>query len=269
MAQILAYPSVSGDDGATDGDNFSLFVRPLLGIDGWGRYYKSFVRVILPLEKNAVILSASLSLTAKDTAGSGLIAFDIYGNASDNAVAPVNDVTFNALVKTTATVSDSIGAWVTNTQYTFTDISSIVREITTRTNWAINHAFMLMLYSKTPYGDHHERNAFGIEDGSKYAVITVEYAAPPSITSFNPVVGRIGYPVTIVGTSFIPTPSDNIVKFNGVAATVLTASTTQLTTTVPEGATTGNITVQTVYGTGTSADPFTVLINIPKISMVL
>ena len=80
----------------------------------------------------------------------------------------------------------------------------------------------------------------------------------PAILEFTPNSGTIGASVNIYGTGFSPTPSLNTVKFNGVTATVSSASTTQIVTSVPAGATTGPITVNTPMGLATSSTPFTV-----------
>ena len=88
--------------------------------------------------------------------------------------------------------------------------------------------------------------------------ITRQTSATKSILQFTPSSGPIGTPVTIYGTGFSATPTSNTVKFNGTTATVLTASTTVLTTTVPAGATTGTISVKVAGITATSAASFTV-----------
>ena len=79
-----------------------------------------------------------------------------------------------------------------------------------------------------------------------------------SIISFSPASGPIGTTVTISGTGFSTTPSQDTVTFNGTAATVTSATTTQLVVTVPSGATTGAIGVTAPGGAGTSAASFTV-----------
>jgi len=84
--------------------------------------------------------------------------------------------------------------------------------------------------------------------------------APQTITSFAPSSGMIGATVTISGTDFSTTTTDNVVKFNGVTATVTTATSTALTVTVPTGATTGKISV-TINGTNAvSSSDFSVII---------
>jgi YD repeat-containing protein len=79
-----------------------------------------------------------------------------------------------------------------------------------------------------------------------------------SIISTNPIRGSVGSTVTIFGTGFSATPSQNTVQFNGVTATVQSASATQLMVTIPSSATTGPITVTTSAGTVTSSSSFTI-----------
>lgn len=79
----------------------------------------------------------------------------------------------------------------------------------------------------------------------------------PTITSFDPMGGIAGTTITIIGTNFSPTASDNMVSFNGISATVTNATTTLLMVTVPEGVESGTIAV-TVFGqTAVSEDRFT------------
>ena len=83
-------------------------------------------------------------------------------------------------------------------------------------------------------------------------------ATPPAISSFAPISGPVGTTVTITGTNFSATPANNIVYFGATRATVTAASTTQLTVTVPVGATYEPITVQVAGLTGFSSKPFVV-----------
>jgi YD repeat-containing protein len=90
--------------------------------------------------------------------------------------------------------------------------------------------------------------------------ITRTGAAPTgvSITFFSPDEGPVGTEVTIYGAGFSPTPADNDVKFNGVTASVISSTNTQIVASVPTGATTGPISVTNSNGNVTSATPFTV-----------
>ncbi len=84
------------------------------------------------------------------------------------------------------------------------------------------------------------------------------YAQVPTITSFSPVSGPIGTTVTIAGTNFSSTPANNIVYFGAAIAMVTAATATQLTVTVPAGATYQPITVNVGGLTAYSAKPFIV-----------
>lgn len=78
----------------------------------------------------------------------------------------------------------------------------------------------------------------------------------PTITSFNPTSGPVGTSVQITGTGLF---GASAVTFNTTDATTFTVdSNTQVTATVPAGATTGAIKVTTPGGTATSATNFTV-----------
>ena len=71
--------------------------------------------------------------------------------------------------------------------------------------------------------------------------------AKPAITALSPTSGMVGASVTITGTNLSSATS---VKFNGTAATSVSANTaTSVTAVVPTGATTGNVTVTTSAGT--------------------
>jgi YD repeat-containing protein len=88
--------------------------------------------------------------------------------------------------------------------------------------------------------------------------ITRQASSTLAIFQFTPSSGPVGTNVTIYGTGFSTTPASNTVKFNGTTATVLTATTTVLMTTVPSGATTGAISVTVGGTTVTSSASFTV-----------
>ena len=88
--------------------------------------------------------------------------------------------------------------------------------------------------------------------------ITRHSSSTVSVITFTPTSGPVATTVTIYGTAFSTTPSQNTVTFNGVSATVLSASATQIVTSVPESATSGLIGVSTPSGSATSSVPFVV-----------
>jgi hypothetical protein len=95
---------------------------------------------------------------------------------------------------------------------------------------------------------------------------TFTYLHAPTIASINPVTGAAGISVTIAGTNFDAVAANNTVKFNGVAATVTSATATSIVVTSPAGGNTGVVTVATSAGT-TTGPVFTYLIP-PVISSI-
>ncbi len=81
--------------------------------------------------------------------------------------------------------------------------------------------------------------------------------AGPVIGSVSPNTGSVGGTIVILGQNFATTPGGNTVKFNGVTATVSAAGATSLSVIVPEGATSGSLTLATALGA--SSTPFTIL----------
>lgn len=104
-----------------------------------------------------------------------------------------------------------------------------------------------------------------ISNGSFVDAFVVKLAptipAIPTIISFTPTSGAVGNIVTITGTNFSTTPTDNLAMFNGATAMVTASTTTSITVIVLAGATTGKITVTVGGNTATSASNFTVTTN--------
>ena len=87
--------------------------------------------------------------------------------------------------------------------------------------------------------------------------VTFTDLSEPIISSLNPTLGVVGGSVTIAGSGFGATQSGSTVAFNGTLATVNSWSATSIVTTVPSGATTGNVVV-TVGGSPSAGTAFTV-----------
>jgi uncharacterized repeat protein (TIGR03803 family) len=81
------------------------------------------------------------------------------------------------------------------------------------------------------------------------------FKVKPTLTSFTPPSGPSGTLVTITGTGLTQTMK---VTFNGKSATFTVISDTQVTATVPTGATTGKIAITTKGGSAASTTSFTV-----------
>lgn len=93
---------------------------------------------------------------------------------------------------------------------------------------------------------------------------TVTGSLVPVIETIIPMEGKPGTSVLLLGTNLHQTKA---ILFNGVKANFTTFSPGVVYTSVPEGATTGPITIETMAGTGTSASSFKVIVeNEPAIT---
>ena len=72
--------------------------------------------------------------------------------------------------------------------------------------------------------------------------VSAAVVAGPKVSSFSPASGPIGTKVVITGTAFTAATS---VQFSGKEASYAVNSATQITATVPAGATTGKVRVAT------------------------
>lgn len=97
--------------------------------------------------------------------------------------------------------------------------------------------------------------------------VTRSSSSQVSIVSFSPTHGIVGDTVTILGSGFLPDAAQNTVTFAGTPAVVTSATATSLVTTVPPGATTGQISVSNANGTATSTNSF-IVITAPVIAGV-
>jgi len=98
---------------------------------------------------------------------------------------------------------------------------------------------------------------------------TITAPIPPTITSFSPTSGPIGTTVTITGTNFSTTTTNNIVWFGAVKATVTAATSTSLSVTLPIGATYQPISVTVNGSTDYSSAPFSVTFQARRLLMQL
>ena len=106
-------------------------------------------------------------------------------------------------------------------------------------------AFFMVIFSFLACND---------DDGDSVSEFTVMSISPES--------GTVGTEIRITGTDFPSDASDISLSFNGVSATVTSVSTTEIVTTVPSGATSGQIEISANGFRKTSAATFTVLSNL-------
>jgi len=148
--------------------------------------------------------------------------------------------------------SGTAGTVVTITGNGFVDITAVMFNGTQAT---IIGQFPTTLIVPVPNGA--TTGPIAVENYLGIGLSPTDFVVPgPTISSLNPGSGPVGTLVIIGGTGF----SDVVeVRFNGVAAPILSHSSTQISTQVPEGATTGPIKVIAPSGTATSATDFIVL----------
>jgi YVTN family beta-propeller protein len=107
----------------------------------------------------------------------------------------------------------------------------------------------------------------GLEDGFGNGLaqefvmhFTTEPEPDVAMTSLSPSKGVVGMMVAVNGKGFDPVPTNNIVRFNGIPATVLQGSSMQLVVLVPDAASSGAVNVYNPTQGETSNDlQFTVL----------
>jgi hypothetical protein len=117
--------------------------------------------------------------------------------------------------------------------------------------------FVLFLIILISFSSCQKTGANGDSSGGTQGGTSV---TPPSltITDFTPSTGSSVTYVLITGTNFNTNISNDVVSFNGVAATVRSATSTSLIVEVPTGATTGKITITANNKTATSVSDFKV-----------
>jgi uncharacterized repeat protein (TIGR03803 family) len=134
-------------------------------------------------------------------------------------------------------------------------------KLTTLYSFCSNESNEICLDGSTPYGglvQATDGNLYGLtysggtdNDGSVYRVSLGLNPFVETVTNF----GKVDAKIILLGTDLTGTSA---VSFNGTSATFTADSATEITTTVPAGATTGTITVTTPGGALASNLPFRV-----------
>ena len=158
-----------------------------------------------------------------------------------------------------------VGTSVTLTGSDLTGATAVSFHGTAATNFTVDSATQITAI--VPAGATSGTIAVTTPDGSATSSGTFTVTVPtPTISGFSPASGPVGTAVTLIGTNF---GGASAVRFNGVAAKFAVNSTTQITATVPPGASTGKIAARTSGGTATSATSFMVIAVTPKLTLKL
>jgi hypothetical protein len=190
--------------------------------------------------------STQITATVPATANTGPISVTSPGGTATSAA------TFTVAPRITGftPASGKVGASVVVNGANFTGATAVAFNGTSAV-FTVNSA--IKITATVPVGA--TSGKIGVTTPAGSATSSANFSVAPTVNSFGPVSGPPGTSVTITGASFTGATA---VKFNGLAATFMVNSSTQITAAVPVNATTGPISVTTPGGTATSATSFTV-----------
>lgn len=147
-------------------------------------------------------------------------------------------------------LSGAVGTTLTITGSGFSTTAASNRVSFQGTSATVTSATGTTLVTTVPSGA--TNGAISVTVDGQTASSTSSFTVIPTMTSFSPSSGSAGTAVTITGTGFDATPANNLVYFNGIRATLTSASATALVATVPAGATSG-VLIVTVNGVSVSS----------------
>jgi IPT/TIG domain/Secretion system C-terminal sorting domain len=205
-----------------------------------------------------VVSATSITATVPTGATTGTIAVTTPGGTATSTTSfTVTTPTPAPTIASFTPASGPVGTVVTITGTNFTGATGVSFNGTAATTFSVTNATTLT--ATVPTGATTGTIAVTTPGGTATSTASFTVTTPtpaPTITAISPSSGAIGSLVTITGTNLTGTTA---VAFNGVNAPGFTVvSATQLTVTVPTGATSGTISVTTPGGTATSANVFTV-----------
>ena len=224
-----------------------------LSLDG-GLTYPTTLATGVPNNGSAVVVAPSP--TSNQTLARIMVEaadnyfFDI-SNANFTITTPAPGPTITSFTPT----GGLAGTVVTVLGSNFTGATQVAFNGTAAITYTVNSATQLTV--TVPAGATTGPIRVTAPSGTGTSALAFTVAPPPTIVSFAPASGYVGTAVTLTGTNFTGASQ---VTFNGMAATTFTVnSATQITATVPAGATTGPVSVTTAVSTATSASSFTVV----------
>ena len=198
--------------------------------------------------------STSITATVATGTTTGKITVTTSGGTASSAT--VFTVIPAPTITSFTPTSGALGQVVTLTGSNFTGASEVKFNGTVATVFTVVNATSITV--TVPSGAITGKISITTSGGTVTSASDFTIIQPPSITDFSPISGLVGAEVTLTGANLTGATT---VKFNGTVATTFTVMTdTSIVVTVPNGATTGEISITTPRGTVTSASDFTIII---------
>ena len=224
-----------------------------LSLDG-GLTYPTTLASGVPNNGSAIVVAPSPSSTQAQAR--------IMVEAADNYFFDISNTNFTITTPAPGPTITSFtptgglaGTVVTVLGSNFTGATQVAFNGTAATVYTVSSATQLT--ATVPTGATTGPIAVTAPSGTGTSALAFTVAPPPTIVSFAPATGYVGSVVMLTGTNFTGVSQ---VTFHGVAAVSFTVnSATQITATVPAGATTGPVGVTTAVSTATSGSSFTVV----------
>ncbi|MFD2721837.1 IPT/TIG domain-containing protein [Hymenobacter monticola] len=224
-----------------------------LSLDG-GLTYPTVLAANVPNNGSAVVVAPSPA-TAETQARIMVEAADNYFFDISNANFTITPPAVGPTITSFTPGGGLAGTVVTILGSNFTGATAVSFNGTPATNFTVVSATQLT--ATVAAGTTTGAITITTPVGTATSAMPFIVGAPPTITSFTPTSGAVGSTVVITGTNFTGATQ---VTFNGTIATTLTVnSATQVTVTVPAGATTGVIGLTAPTGTTASTAVFTVI----------
>ncbi|MFQ5637076.1 MAG: DNRLRE domain-containing protein [bacterium] len=192
------------------------------------------------------VQSAKLRVTVIDASVQGGQVYSVSNNWNENIL------TFENAPKISGTSLDAAGSVQLNQAVEF-DVTSAING---------NGVYSFGINNKTrDLANYSSKEGVAAPELVVVAGNSGGGAIPPVISGFSPQSGPVGTAVTVSGSHFTGAAS---VTFNGTAASFTVRSATQISASVPQGATTGKIVVTTANGVGASSQDFVVNSGAPS-----
>ncbi len=191
--------------------------------------------------------ATSLVVTAPAAGTTGAVSVSTgSGNANGSVFTYLLAPTITSIIPTSGIAGTSVT--ITGTNFDATASNNTVKFNGTAA--VVTNATATSLVVTAPVGGSTGTVTVATSGGTATGPVFI-YLLPPTITSISPTSGAAGISDTITGTNFDPVAVNNTVKFNGVAATIISGSATSLVVTVPALGSTGVVTVANGGGNAT------------------